>query len=183
MESLLGYARVSTLDQNPELQIDALKAAGCGKVFTDHASGAKAERPQLTKMLEQLRSGDTVVVWKLDRLGRSLKNLIELVQDFEHRGVAFKSITENIDTSTPTGRFLFHLMGALGEMERELIRERTMAGLAAAVARGHKGGRPTVISPARLDMARKLRADGRSHREIGEALNVGASRCWRMAKT
>ncbi len=137
----LGYARVSTLDQDPALQLDALTTAGCDRVFVDKASGKLASRPALDELLEQLRPGDTVVVWRLDRLGRSLKHLIETVQGLEQRGVAFVSLTESIDTSTPGGRLVFHVFGALAEFERDLIRERTMAGLSAARARGRRGGR------------------------------------------
>ena len=136
----LGYARVSTLDQDPALQQDALLKAGCQRIFVDKASGKLESRPALDELLEQARPGDTVVVWRLDRLGRSLRHLLETVTELERRGVAFISVTENIDTSTPGGRLVFHLFGALAEFERDLIRERTQAGLAAARARGRRGG-------------------------------------------
>jgi DNA invertase Pin-like site-specific DNA recombinase len=139
---LIGYARISTHEQNLDLQEDALKAAGCKKVYTDKTGGAKSERPGLEKALADARPGDTLVVWKLDRLGRSLKHLIETVTDLSHRGVGFKSLQENIDTTTSGGKLVFHVFGALAEFERDIIRERTLAGLAAARARGRKGGRP-----------------------------------------
>jgi DNA invertase Pin-like site-specific DNA recombinase len=156
----LGYARVSTLDQNPALQHDALTAAGCDRIFVDKASGKAESRPALDDLLEQARPGDTVVVWRLDRLGRSLRHLLETVSGLEQRGVAFISLTEQIDTSTPGGRLIFHVFGALAEFERDLIRERTLAGLAAARARGKTGGRPTVWTEDKLRTARAMRASG-----------------------
>lgn len=157
---LIGYARVSTIEQTLDLQLDALKVAGCTRTFTDTISGAKAERPGLTDALSHLRQGDVLVVWRLDRLGRSLKHLIETVTALHDRSVGFKSLTENIDTTTPTGKLVFHFFGALAEFERDLIRERTQAGLAAARARGRHGGRPRVLSTAsKIAMARKLHAD------------------------
>ncbi len=140
----LGYARMSTLQQDEALQHDALYGAGCARIFVDTASGKRESRPALDALLEQARPGDTLVVWRLDRLGRSLRHLIETVADLEQRGVAFMSLTENINTSTPGGRLVFHVFGALAEFERDRIRERTAAGLAAARARGRVGGRPTV---------------------------------------
>ena len=139
--SHIGYARVSTLDQNPALQLDALAAAGCAKVFEDRASGAKADRAGLAAAISYVRDGDVLIVWKLDRLGRSLPHLIETITTLEKRGVGFRSVTEAIDTTTPGGRLVFHLFGALGQFERDLIQERTRAGLVAAAARGRKGGR------------------------------------------
>jgi DNA invertase Pin-like site-specific DNA recombinase len=156
----LGYARVSTLQQDEALQHDALKAAGCPRIFVDKASGKLESRPALDDLLAQVRPGDTVVVWRLDRLGRSLRHLLETVNALEQRGVAFVSLTENIDTSTPGGRLVFHVFGALAEFERDLIRERTMAGLAAARARGRTGGRPTVWTEDKLRTARAMRASG-----------------------
>ena len=129
---LIGYARVSTQDQNLDLQIEALTKAGCKKVFDDKISGSRAERPGLAKALEMLRDGDTLVVWKLDRLGRSVKNLVDLVGEMHKQGVQFKSLTDAIDTGTPSGRFFFHVMASLAEMERELTIERTRAGLEVA---------------------------------------------------
>jgi DNA invertase Pin-like site-specific DNA recombinase len=156
----LGYARVSTSQQDEALQRDALTKAGCDRIFVDKASGKLESRPALDDLLAQVRRGDSVVVWRLDRLGRSLKHLIETVQDLEQRGVAFVSLTENIDTSTPGGRLVFHLFGALAEFEAALIRERTLAGLAAARARGRTGGRPTMWTPENLRTARAMRASG-----------------------
>ncbi|MGO4598514.1 recombinase family protein [Terrabacter sp. 2RAF25] len=172
---LVGYARVSTLEQDAALQRDALHAAGCQRIFTDKASGKLEHRPALDEMLDQLRPGDTVVVWRLDRLGRSLRHLIETVQTLEGRGVAFRSLTESIDTSTPGGKLIFHLFGALAEFERDLIRERTMAGLAAARARGRNGGRPTVWTPEKLKVARGM-YDSREHDVATIARVVGVSR-------
>lgn len=142
----IGYARVSTLDQNPQLQIDALEKAGCEKVFIDKITGTAAQRPELDKVKMMLREGDILVVWRLDRLGRSLKNLIEWATYLDDNKIALLSLTENIDTSTPTGKLVFHIFGALAEFERNLIRERTMAGLAAARARGKVGGRKKALS-------------------------------------
>src|ERR671916_896229 len=158
-----GYARVSTDDQTLNLQLDALKAAGCAQIFTDRVSGAKAERPGLANALGHLRDGDTLVVWRLDRLGRSLPHLIETVTALADRGVGFKSLTESIDTTNTGGRLIFHIFGALAEFERDLIRERTQAGLKAARARGRKGGRKPVAAfqdPKKLALARQLYADG-----------------------
>jgi DNA invertase Pin-like site-specific DNA recombinase len=156
----LGYARVSTLDQDDALQQDALVAAGCQRLFIDKASGSLASRPALDDLLEQMRPGDTVVVWRLDRLGRSLRHLLDTVAHLERHGVAFLSLTEAIDTSTPGGKLVFHIFGALAEFERDLIRERTRAGLAAARARGRTGGRPTVWTAEKLAAARGMRAAG-----------------------
>ena len=156
---LIGYARVSTLDQKPALQIDALKSAGCERIFTEKASGAQRERPELKAALEYLRSGDTLVVWKLDRLARSMRQLIETVEDLHSRGIELHSLTESIDTATPGGRLVFHIFGALAEFERAVIRERTSAGLQAARERGKKGGRPRTLGPKDLAAAKALLAD------------------------
>jgi DNA invertase Pin-like site-specific DNA recombinase len=169
----VGYARVSTLDQNPALQLDALTAAGCGKVFEDRASGARTNRPDLQKALDYAREGDVLIVWKLDRLGRSLPHLIETVSALEKRAVGFRSLTEAIDTTTPGGRLVFHLFGALGQFERDLIRERTRAGLAAAEARGRKGGRKPVITADKLKRAREIIDKGLTVREAAVRLKVG----------
>jgi DNA invertase Pin-like site-specific DNA recombinase len=142
---LIGYARVSTNDQNPNLQEDALKKAGCEKIYTDKISGTIAERPGLKQAKEVLRKGDTLIVWRLDRLGRSLKDLIEWINYLDKEGIALRSLQESIDTSTSTGKLVFHIFGALAEFERNLIRERTQAGLSAARARGRTGGRPQVL--------------------------------------
>jgi len=140
MSELLGYTRVSTAEQTAALQEDALKAAGCSRIWADTASGTRTDRPQLTALFDHLRTGDTLIVWRLDRLGRSLPHLIELIGDLEARGVGFKSVQENIDTTTPGGRLVFHVFGALASFELELVRERTLAGLAAARERGRLGG-------------------------------------------
>ena len=169
----VGYARVSTIDQDPTLQLDALAAAGCAKVFEDRASGARADRAGLRSALEYVRDGDVLIVWKLDRLGRSLPHLIETVTSLATRGVGFRSITEAIDTTTPGGRLVFHLFGALGEFERDLIQERTRAGLAAAVARGRKGGRKPVVTSEKLKLARTFIAKGLTVREAATRLRVG----------
>ena len=176
----IGYARVSTNDQNLHLQKDALKAAGCTQICEDTISGAKTARPGLEKALEMLREGDTLVVWKLDRLGRSLKHLIESVQALESRGVGFKSLQDNIDTTTSGGKLLFHILGSLAEFERDLIRERTNAGLAAARARGRKGGRPKGGSAKKQEAALALRQDPkRSVGEICEMLRISQATFYR----
>jgi DNA invertase Pin-like site-specific DNA recombinase len=169
----IGYARVSTVDQDTALQLDALGVAGCVKVFEDHASGARADRAGLRQALDYVRDGDVLIVWKLDRLGRSLRHLIETVAMLEKRGVGFRSITEAIDTTTPGGRLVFHLFGALGQFERDLIQERTRAGLAAAVARGRKGGRKPVVVPEKLERARGMVAKGLTVREAAVRLKIG----------
>ena len=157
---LVGYARVSTVEQTLALQEDALRAAGCERRFTDTLSGAKAERPGLAQALAFLRPGDVLVVWRLDRLGRSLKALIETLNGLEGRGIGFKSLTEQLDTTTSGGKLIFHVFGALAEFERDLIRERTQAGLAAARARGRQGGRPKKLgTAARVAMAQALYND------------------------
>jgi DNA invertase Pin-like site-specific DNA recombinase len=156
---LVGYTRVSTLDQNPALQITALKGAGCERIFTEKASGAQRDRPELKAALDYIRAGDTLVVWKLDRLARSMRQLIETVEDLHARGIELRSLTESIDTATPGGRLIFHIFGALAEFERAVIRERTSAGLAAARERGKKGGRPRTLGPKDLAAAKALLAD------------------------
>ncbi|MGQ5487839.1 recombinase family protein [Thauera sp. ZXT1-4] len=171
--ALIGYARVSTAEQDSALQTDALHKAGCERVFEDTASGAKADRPGLADALAYLRNGDVLVVWRLDRLGRSLPHLIETVGKLEARGVGFRSLTENIDTTTPGGRLIFHVFGALGQFERDLIRERTKAGLTAAAARGRKGGRKPVVTADKLQRARELVANGLNVREAAARLKVG----------
>jgi DNA invertase Pin-like site-specific DNA recombinase len=158
----VGYARISTIDQNLDLQKDALERAGCTKIFTETASGAKVDRPILQDALNYVRAGDVLVVWKLDRLGRSLKQLIETVTELQERGIEFKSLTENIDTTTSAGKLIFHIFGSLAEFERDLIRERTRAGLIAARARGRKGGRPRaegLNDEKKLALARSLYND------------------------
>jgi DNA invertase Pin-like site-specific DNA recombinase len=152
----VGYARVSTDDQNLALQRDALTAAGCHPIYEDIRSGAKAERPGLKMVMEVAREGDLLVVWRLDRLGRSLSDLIMLSKTLEQRGIGLKSLKEQIDTSSSGGRLVFHMFGALAEFERDVIRERTQAGLAAARIRGRKGGRPKLLSPERRKLAVQL---------------------------
>lgn len=156
---IVGYARVSTLDQNAELQVDALRAAGCEKVFIEHKTGSNRERPELNRCLEILRSGDQLIVWRLDRLGRSLKDLIDLVTESEKNGVGFQSLNESINTVTPTGKLIFHVFGALSEFERSLIQERTKAGLEAARARGRKGGRPKKMNTSQARNAKAMLID------------------------
>ncbi|MBV9812763.1 MAG: recombinase family protein [Acetobacteraceae bacterium] len=156
----IGYARVSTDAQDHALQLDALHKVGCERVFIETASGTRADRPELARALELARSGDTLVVWRLDRLARSLRHLIALSDDLQGRGVALRSLTESIDTSSPSGRFLFNVLAALGQMEVEILRERTRAGLRAAAARGRFGGRPRALDTVKLTVARTLIADG-----------------------
>ena len=169
----VGYARVSTIDQDTALQLDGLRSAGCVKVFEDRASGAQADRAGLRSALDYVRDGDVLIVWKLDRLGRSLPHLIETVTALEKRSVGFRSITEAIDTTTPGGRLVFHLFGALGQFERDLIRERTSAGLAAAAARGRKGGRKPVVTGEKLERARAIIGKGLTVREAATRLKIG----------
>src|SRR3954468_4263017 len=157
---LLGYARVSDSSQNHDLHMDALRAAGCERIWVETASGARADRPELAKLLETARAGDTIACWRLDRIGRSLRHLTEIVEQLERRGIALRSLTESIDTSTPSGRFLFNILGALGQMEREIIVERTRAGLRAAAARGHRGGRPPALDEAKVRAARAMLISG-----------------------
>jgi DNA invertase Pin-like site-specific DNA recombinase len=156
---LIGYARVSTDEQNLDLQLSALKQAGCEQIYTDKVSGTKAERKGLTEALSYLRQGDTLVVWRLDRLGRSLRHLIDTVTDFQERGIGFKSLTESIDTTTSGGKLVFHIFGALAEFEREIIRERTKAGLTAARERGKTGGRPKALTEKQVQILHQLAAD------------------------
>lgn len=167
---LIGYARVSTEDQNLDLQRDALKQAGCEQIFEDTVSGALAERQGLARLVGILRPGDTVVIWRLDRLGRSLKNLLQLVEKLDHAQVGLRSLQESIDTTSSGGRLVFHLFGALAEFERNLIRERTKAGLSAARARGRQGGRPTLLTPTKRALALKLHQE-RNH-TIEEICNM-----------
>src|SRR5215211_408377 len=156
---IIGYARVSTEDQSLDLQTDALTKAGAERIFEDKASGARDDRPGLADALSHLRSGDCLIVWRLDRLGRTMRSLVAFVEDLRERGIDFRSVTEGIDTTTPAGRFFFHVLAALAQMERELIRERTNAGLAAARARGRQGGRRPKLSAKQIAHARKLLED------------------------
>jgi DNA invertase Pin-like site-specific DNA recombinase len=156
---LIGYARVSTMDQNLDLQTDALKLAGCEQIFTDKITGTKFERPQLSELKKILRAGDTIVVWKLDRMGRGLRDLINLMREFDEQQIGFKSLTEGIDTTTTTGKLIFHIFGALAEFERNLIIERTQAGLKAGRARGKIGGRPPKLSNDQKKVLKSMHAD------------------------
>jgi DNA invertase Pin-like site-specific DNA recombinase len=161
--------------EDTDLQLDALRAVECYRLFVDTASGALDERPELAKVLDQLRPADTLVVWKLDRLGRSLRHLIDTIADLQRRGVGFRSLQENIDTTTPGGKLIFHLFGALAEFERDLIRQRTLAGLAAARARGRAGGRPPSMTPTKVALARQM-YDAQQHSLAEIARTLGVSR-------
>lgn len=173
---LVGYVRISTQDQKPELQLDALQAAGCERLFEEKASGAQRERPELIAALEYMREGDTLVVWKLDRLARSTKQLIETVEMLEGRGVGFRSLTEAIDTTTSGGRLIFHIFAALAEFERSIIRERTNAGLKSARERGRKGGRPPALTPNDVAAAKALLADPTiTAKDVARRLGVAVS--------
>lgn len=179
---LIGYARVSTQDQSLDLQLDALDKAGCERVFSDTASGAKAARPGLDQALAFARKGDTLVVWKLDRLGRSLRHLIDTIAGLSQRGVGFKSLQEAIDTTTSGGKLVFHVFGALAEFERDLIRDRTHAGLKAARSRGRKGGRPKALSERQQKQALSLLKDpSNSVADICRTLKISRSTLYRYA--
>lgn len=171
----IGYVRVSTNDQNTALQRNALESAGCELIFEDKMSGKSADRPGLKKLFRTLSVGDTLMVWKLDRLGRSMRNLVTLIEELRDRGINFRSLTDSIDTSTPMGRFFFHVMGALAEMERELIVERTRAGLAAARAEGRVGGRRPKLSPEQWAQAGRLIAAGETRQRVAMIFEVGIS--------
>ncbi len=180
---LIGYARVSTLEQTLDLQKDALTKAECSKIFTDTISGAKTERKGLDEALSFLREGDTLVVWKLDRLGRSLNHLIEIITALESKKIGFKSLTESIDTTTPGGKLIFHIFGALAQFERDLIRERTNAGLAAARARGKKGGRPKALDQKKAELAQKLYNDETNTLDdILKILNISKTTFYRYVR-
>jgi DNA invertase Pin-like site-specific DNA recombinase len=179
---LIGYARVSTHEQTLNLQQDALQKAGCNKLFTDTASGAKTERKGLEETLSYVRKGDTLVVWRLDRLGRSLPHLITTMTDLEERGIGFKSLTENIDTTTSGGKLIFHIFGALAEFERNLIRERTTAGLTAARARGRKGGRPKALTAKQRSIAQDLYDRRHPVKEILQTLKISRATLYRSIK-
>jgi len=182
--NLVGYARVSTADQSLDLQSDALSVAGCKRVFMDTASGSLADRPQLTACLDYVRDGDTLVVWRLDRLGRSLPHLIETVRSLADRGIGFKSVQEAIDTTTPGGRLVFAVFAALAEFERDLVSERTHAGLAAARARGRHGGRKPALTPAKAKAAKDLYdAGGTSVADIARVVNVSRATLYRSLKS
>jgi DNA invertase Pin-like site-specific DNA recombinase len=176
---LLGYARVSTDQQDHALQLDALCAAGCDKEFVETGSGTRTDRPELAKVLEQVRQDDVLVIWRLDRLARSLRHLIDIADDLNRR-VALKSITESIDTTTPSGRFMFNILGALSSMEREIIVERTRAGLIAAAARGRRGGRPAALDESKIRAAKAMLASGSmSAIEVAQQLGCAPSTLYR----
>jgi DNA invertase Pin-like site-specific DNA recombinase len=179
MGDLIGYARVSTDEQNLALQLDALKQADCKRVFKDVGSGSLKHRPELDACLEFLVAGDTLVVWRLDRLGRGLKHLIDAIEQLHAREIGFRSLTEQIDTTTSGGMLQFHIFGALAEFERQIIRERTRAGLAAARARGRLGGRPPLLTAEKLDAARMMREQKRTMPEIARALGVSRATLYR----
>ena len=176
---LIGYARVSTADQNLTLQHEALSKAGCEKIFDDTISGTKIDRPGLTKALEQVRAGDTLVVWKLDRLGRTVKNLIDFTEQLHTDGVGFRSLTDQIDTTTPAGRFFFNIMVSLAQMERELTIERTQAGLAAARAKGHLPGRKRLMTDSKIASAKKLLANGTPPADVAKDLGISIPTLYR----
>jgi DNA invertase Pin-like site-specific DNA recombinase len=176
----IGYCRISTGDQNLDLQKDALFGAGCGRVFQDIASGARDDRPGLREALEFARPGDTIVVWRLDRLGRSLQHLIQVINDLTAKEVGFQSVTESIDTATPGGRLVLHIFGALAQFERDLIRARTTAGLAAAKQRGRLGGRPRILDEKQISMAREILKDPAAQvKEVSKLLGVSRSALYR----
>lgn len=177
---LIGYARVSTRDQKQHLQLDALQEAGCERIFEETASGVKRDRPELKAALDFIRAGDTLVVWKLDRLARSTRQLLETVEDLQRRGVGFKAVTQSIDTTSAGGRLIFTVFGAIAEFERGIIGERTRAGLDAARSRGHKGGRPRSLSDKDLKQAHALLADAEiTVEDVARRLGVGPSTLYR----
>ncbi|OGJ97379.1 MAG: resolvase [Candidatus Raymondbacteria bacterium RIFOXYC2_FULL_50_21] len=181
--TLVGYARVSTQDQNLNLQNDALKAAGCKKIYRDKASGAAEDRKGLSEAIEYMRKGDTLVIWKLDRLGRSLRHLIDVVKSLNDRGIGLKSLQENIDTTTSGGKLIFHMFGSLAEFERDIIRERTLAGLKAARARGRRGGRPSVMDAKKIQMAKVMLKDkNNSIADICRTLGLSKATLYRYAQ-
>lgn len=176
---LIGYARVSTPEQDLSPQLAALTEAGCEKVFSDKASGAKANRAGLTDALSHARAGDVLVVWKLDRLGRTMKGLVDLAADLAERKIGLRSLTDGIDTAGTAGKLVFHIMAAMAEMERDLVRERTTAALIVAKREGRVGGRKTVMTPKRIEAARKLLASGMTAREIAPTIGVSVATLYR----
>lgn len=176
---LIGYARVSTTEQNLDLQITALNDVGCTKIYEDQKSGNVFNRPGLQMTLEVLREGDTLVIWRLDRLGRSVRNLVDLINQLEEKGIHFKSISDNVDTSTPSGRFFFHIMASLSQMERELLQERTKAGLDAARAKGRIGGRKRLMTQSKIESAKKLLKSGTPAKEVAKNLGVSVPTLYR----
>ncbi|KKW50711.1 recombinase family protein [Pantoea stewartii] len=176
---LIGYVRVSTNDQNTDLQRNALQSANCEQIFEDKISGKTSERPGLKRALRTLKAGDTLVVWKLDRLGRSMRHLVMLTEELRERGVNFRSLTDSIDTSTPMGRFFFHVMGALAEMERELIVERTRAGLSAAREKGRIGGRRRIMTPDVVERAKRMLTNGATRYQVALVLDISVKTLYR----
>lgn len=177
---LVGYARVSTIEQNLDLQLNALNDAGCEKIFTEKASGAQRDRPELIATLNYMRKGDTLVVWKLDRLARSLKQLIETIESLEKKEMGFRSLTESIDTTTPGGKLIFHIFGSLAEFERTMIRERTRAGLIASRKQGRIGGRPKSLNDEDLKIAMALLKDENiTVEEVAKRLSVTRATLYR----
>ena len=176
---LIGYARVSTPEQDLTPQLEALHSAGCERTFSDKASGAKADHPGLADALSHARTGDILVVWKLDRLGRTMKGLIDLSAHLAARGIGLRTITDGIDTAGTAGKLVFHIMAAMAEMERDLVRERTTAALIVARREGRVGGRKTVMTPKRLEAARKLLASGMTAREIAPTIGVSVATLYR----
>lgn len=176
---LIGYARVSTPEQDLSPQLAALSEAGCEKMFSDKASGAKANRAGLTDALSHARAGDVLVVWKLDRLGRTMKGLVDLAADLAERKIGLRSLTDGIDTAGTAGKLVFHIMAAMAEMERDLVRERTTAALIIAKREGRVGGRKTVMTPKRIEAARKLLASGMTAREIAPTIGVSVATLYR----
>ena len=176
---LIGYARVSSNDQNLDLQFDELKKAGCSKIFSDKKSGINKKRAGLDEAVSHLRSDDTFIIWKLDRLGRNLKGLIDFAGKLEKDGIHFRSLTDGIDTTTPAGRFFFHVMASLAQMERELLIERTKAGLEAAKKRGRVGGRKRSMTPSKVEAAKKLLAEGMPPRDVAQNLGVSIPTLYR----
>lgn len=180
--AIIGYARVSRTEQSTDLQHDALIAAGCTRIFTDEMCGARSDRPGLQQALDYVREGDTLAVWRLDRVGRSVAHLIEVVGELERRGVALQSLTEQIDTSSPSGKLVFHVFSAIAEFERNLIRERVTAGLEAARKRGRIGGRPKVVDAAKARSIRAMRAQGMTTSEILESAQISRATLFRFYK-
>jgi len=176
---LVGYARVSTDVQTTRLQLDALKTAGCTRIFEDTESGARRSRPQLDRVLAELRPGDTLVVWKLDRLGRSLRDLLDVAETLKERGIALRSLTEHIDTATAAGKMLYAVLGAVAQFERDVLRERTVAGMRAAKDRGEHIGRPAALKPSQVKEARTMLGRGESPSHVARVLRVGRSTLYR----
>lgn len=179
LSMLIGYGRVSTVEQSLDLQLDALKQAGCERIFTDKLSGASKDRPGLKDAVSHARKGDVFVIWKLDRLGRTVKGLVGFVAELAEQGVQFKSLTDGIDTTTPSGRFFFHVMASLAQMERELLAERTTAGLQAAKKRGRIGGRRRSMTASKIESAKKLLQNGVPPKEVARNLGVSVPTLYR----